>query len=709
MKKITVLLLAAALIFGCVQSGVCAKTDVRGDYTGDGEVTSDDAIYLLRYTLFPNSYPVYSDADFTGDGEITSDDAIYLLRYTLFPGSYPIELGYSEGLTYTVNADGKTCTVTGPGTFFGASLNIPASIDNYTVTDIGENAFKKGYNYKTIKLPATLKTIGDTAFGWCDAVKAISIPDSVRSIAADAFYGCTALVSADLGDGVSSIGIRAFYGCCSLEEVVLPKELSVISNYTFFGCTSLKTVTLRGGVEQIKDYAFKSCSALEDIYFPGDTDEWNGLSKGKEWDADTGDYTVHCTDGNVFSYSPGLKYRKSSDGNSWTVIDIGTFDGADLVIPASYEGLPVTSIGRQAFCDCDSITSVTIPKSVTSSDDCAFDGCASIKKVYYKGETADWMNISFGDAAANPLYAGAELIINGSAVTMIVVPGSVTEIGSGQFAGCHGLEEVNMGSKVTRIGSEAFDSCADLWRVTLSGSPLLAEIDDYAFNGCEKLQSVIFPDSVTSIGRYVLQGCESLATATLGSGITSIPAMAFKGCMSLKTLTIKGKLTSIGASAFAGCISLETVKFSGTRAEWFAIEKGNSWKNATGRFTVQCTDGYIYPDTENLTFSANGSSCTVTGYSVKPDLNLTIPSSWNGYSVTAIGSAAFKNCASIVNLTIPATVTSIAADAFYGCTSLNTILYSGTKAQWNAVSKAAGWNASTGSYVIRCLDGDISE
>ena len=91
MKKITVLLLAITILFGCVQSGVCANTDVRGDYTGDGEVTSDDAVYLLRYTLFPNSYPVYSDADFTGDGEVTSDDAIYLLRYTLFPESYPIE------------------------------------------------------------------------------------------------------------------------------------------------------------------------------------------------------------------------------------------------------------------------------------------------------------------------------------------------------------------------------------------------------------------------------------------------------------------------------------------------------------------------------------------------------------------------------------------------------------------------------------------
>ena len=709
MKKITVLLLAAALIFGCVQSGVYADNGVRGDFTNDGEVTSDDAVYLLRHTLFAESYPIWSDADFTNDGSITSDDAIYLLRYTLFPSSYPIGPGYSEGLTYTVNADGKTCTVTGPGTFFGASLRIPPSINGLKVTDIGDNAFRQGYNIKSITLPATLKTIGDTAFGWCDAVKTISIPDGVTSIAADAFYCCTALETVDLGDSVSSIGIRAFYGCSSLEEVVLPKELSVISNYSFFGCTSLRTVTLRGGVGQIKDFAFMSCSALADICFPGGTEEWNGLSKGKDWDTDTGDYTVHCTDGDVLSYNPGLKYVKNTNGDSYTVTDTGTFDGADLVIPATHEGLPVTAIAREAFRECDHITSVTIPKSVTSSDECAFDGCTSITKVYYKGEAAGWMNISFGDATANPLYSGAELILNGSAVTMIIVPGAVSAIGDAQFAGCSTLEEVSAGSKITRIGNEAFDSCTALRRVTLNDSPMLEEIGAYAFNGCSQLQTITIPDSVTSIGRYVLQGCESLTAATLGSGITSVPAMAFKGCMSLKTLTVKGKLTSIGTSAFAGCISLETVKFNGTRAEWFAIEKGNGWMNATGKFTVQCTDGYIYPDTDNLTFSANGSSCTVTGYSVKPEFNLAIPASWNGYSVTAVGGSAFKNCGSIVNLTIPASVVSIAADAFYGCTSLKAILYGGTKAQWNAISKASGWNTSTGSYVIRCLDGDISK
>ena len=62
-----------------------------GDIDRDGKVTSDDAVYLLRYTLFPDAYPIYQYADFDLTGTVTSDDAVYLLRYTLFPNAYPLE------------------------------------------------------------------------------------------------------------------------------------------------------------------------------------------------------------------------------------------------------------------------------------------------------------------------------------------------------------------------------------------------------------------------------------------------------------------------------------------------------------------------------------------------------------------------------------------------------------------------------------------
>lgn len=73
-----------------VSGGVTVKNYVVGDVNGDGEITDEDAIYLLFYTFFPEDYPVNQPCDFNGDGEVTDEDAIYILFYTFFPEDYPL-------------------------------------------------------------------------------------------------------------------------------------------------------------------------------------------------------------------------------------------------------------------------------------------------------------------------------------------------------------------------------------------------------------------------------------------------------------------------------------------------------------------------------------------------------------------------------------------------------------------------------------------
>ena len=91
MKRLVLCLLVFALAASILAVfSVSAATNVTGDFTGDGKVTSDDAIYLLRHVLFPGDYPISADGDFTGDGKVTSDDAVFLLRHVLFPDDYPI-------------------------------------------------------------------------------------------------------------------------------------------------------------------------------------------------------------------------------------------------------------------------------------------------------------------------------------------------------------------------------------------------------------------------------------------------------------------------------------------------------------------------------------------------------------------------------------------------------------------------------------------
>ena len=156
-----------------------------------------------------------------------------------------------------------------------------------------------------------------------------------------------------------------------------------------------------------------------------------------------------------------------------------------LTIPSS-----VTSIGDLAFKDCSSLTSLTIPSSVTSIGSSAFSGC--------------------------------------SGLTSLTIPSSVTEIDHSAFSGCSGLTSLTIPSSVTRIGQSAFEGCSGLTSLTISSS--VTEICDYVFKGCSGLTSLTIPSSVTSIGYKVFSGCSGLASLTIPSSVTSISSGAFLFC-----------------------------------------------------------------------------------------------------------------------------------------------------------------------------------
>lgn len=67
-----------------------AQPYIPGDFDANGEVSDADALYLLRYTLFPDRYPIEQPGDVNGDNEVSDADALYLLRHTLFPSRYPL-------------------------------------------------------------------------------------------------------------------------------------------------------------------------------------------------------------------------------------------------------------------------------------------------------------------------------------------------------------------------------------------------------------------------------------------------------------------------------------------------------------------------------------------------------------------------------------------------------------------------------------------
>lgn len=176
--------------------------------------------------------------------------------------------------------------------------------------------------------------------------------------------------------------------------------------------------------------------------------------------------------------------------------------------------------------------------------------------------------------------------------------------------------------------------------------------------------------------------------------------------------------TKLGSSAAALAAYLGTIVGSGVKIVIGGVEYGIDSAKVAGAVTeVETTlagmsgtaEPEEFPASEGLEFTSNGDgTCYVSGIGTCTDTDVIVPSvSPEGDTVTSIGSHAFSSCASLTSITIPDSVTSIGSWAFEGCNSLASINYGGTKAQWNAISKAYYWNYDSNECTVHCTDGDI--
>ena len=178
----------------------------------------------------------------------------------------------------------------------------------------------------------------------------------------------------------------------------------------------------------------------------------------------------------------------------------------------------VTRIGNSALWGMVSLENVTIPDSVETIGDNAFDGCG---------------------------------------VTKIVIPDSVIRIGKEAFRTCGSLEEVKLSKSLTDIEDSTFSNCSVLKQMDIPEG--VTTIGMQAFSGCESLSSINIPNSVTNIGAVAFYSCVSLSNITIPSSVTTIGGDAFALCVALKKITIPQQVEEIGAEAFTGCAKLEKI------------------------------------------------------------------------------------------------------------------------------------------------------
>lgn len=252
---------------------------------------------------------------------------------------------------------------------------------------------------------------------------------------------------------------------------------------------------------------------------------------------------------------------------------IKKYNGNDAVvnIPSEINGTPVTTIGNAAFRD-SSVTSVTIPASVTEIGANAFAGCTNLTSVTYGG---DWSNLTIQSGnpavedaakdAANEQLFDFEFILNNTAVVVISYKGTAADVT---------IPSRYKGKPVTVIDPVAFYNNSAVTSVTIPDS--VTAIPDYAFGFCSQLTNISIPNSVTFIGFSAFNSCTSLKSITLPSSLSTIQSYAFYNCGNLETIRIPVSVTSIGNYAFDVCPNLMTVTYPGSKTQWDAITKGSN-------------------------------------------------------------------------------------------------------------------------------------
>ena len=249
----------------------------------------------------------------------------------------------------------------------------------------------------------------------------------------------------------------------------------------------------------------------------------------------------------------GLTYEINEDGTGIIITDCDE-NAAEIEIPPEIDGLPVISIGDEAFFYCESLTKITIPDSVTDIGKDAFYYCESLTEITIPDSITSIGSNAFGgtpflgNQTTDVKYAGKCVIDCVYDVPDIEIKPDTICIADYAFYGCQSLTAVTIPDSVISIGDGAFADCEALTEVTIGKS--VKSIGISAFSGCELLTSVTIPDSVISLGGWAFENCTSLTEVIISDYVTDIGVEAFYNCISLKEITIPESVESIGALAF---------------------------------------------------------------------------------------------------------------------------------------------------------------
>lgn len=625
---------------------------------------------------------------------------------------------YSQGLAFNLLSN-NTYAVSGLGTCTDSKIIIPDKHEGLAVTAIQDNAFKNQRHIVSITIPSSILFIYTNAFSGCCITEVIN--KSALNITAGEYYnhGGIALYAIEVHSGPSkliNVNDYLFYNCDGVDylvsyvgnetKLVLPSSYNEqpyqLYKYAFFNHNKLTEITIPGVVNKIDAYSFYQCSNLAHVIIG------EGITSIEE-----------------FAFAECKKLTSVTIPD--TMISIGTsaFDNCINLTTASIsKNSNLQTIGSDAFRFCEKLENITIPSSIKNIANRAFCGCESFTKVVvYSGTIHQY---AFSSCTG---------------LTEVIIGNDVTEVGFGAFSNCTSLNTISIPSTFSFLGFffGAYDYSENAEFVPLSLKTVILTGGDsvyaQAFYGCKNIDTVIIPDSVTTIGKEAFKGCSGLVSVTLGKLVKTIESDAFANCVRLAEVINKTKLSIVAGSTTYGGVAEHAIEVHNGESK---VDRWNGYlfysylsthyllaytgynteivlPQAYGGYSYKIHDYafYLCEYLQKVTFEQNSRVTSIGKYAFYNCYYLTsinLPGSVSSIGsfafyncshltsivipngVLTIGNCAFASCASLTSVSIPKSVTIIGFQAFYNSFRIQTIFYDGNYSEWAAVQKGNEWN-----------------